>query len=602
MKHRAGLAGAVTLVAILVAGGGGRARAQDAGTTALSSADFTLTLSRVSGTTTTPLTSDEVASYFSSARCNCPTNIVASLAISSTAAANLGASTVDAQLGVGSDCDNAAIAGCTLLGRSLTLTANQQTTTETIPTSTIFTAGGATTCATTPVGTRLWAIVRLDDTRLATDPSLALTLGGAGPAAPTGVTLTTASDGLLVSWTATGDATTLQGFQVLCSPAATTAAAPAYDTTCPAALPDGGAGPFATLDAQFLCSGLVPFGTTSTRVHGLTNGTAYQVAVVAVGIDGTPSAPSTVVSGMPGPTYGFEDIYSGDGGTAATGCDVGGGNGRGWGIAIVVGVASLAVALRRRKRRAIQALVVLVGLGCLGARPTRAQSYGADGDSILATPIGSAAHEESPHWWNFELRFGPYRPDVDSEFSDRGSAKRPYAQTFGSSRHLMGGVEIDRQVLHRGGTWAVGLGVGHYEVSAAALEANLTTRSGDQTSLRLIPVWASLVYRADILRERYHSPLVPYAKVGLDCSFWKTSDTSEPSTDGKTFGWHAAAGLSFDLSILDPEDAHAMDRDSGVNQTALFFEFTHDSLDGFGSGSVLHVGDTTWLAGLMVEM
>ena len=598
MKHRAGLAGAVVLVAI--SGFGGRARAQDAGATALSSADFTLTLSRVSGSTTTPLTTDEVATYFSRARCDCPTNIVATLAISSTAAANLGTSTVDAQLGVGSDCDIATAAGCTYLGGTLTLSAAQQSTTETVTTSTIFTASGDTSCATTTVGTRLWAIVRLDGTRLATEPSFALTLGGAGPAAPTAVALTTASDGLLVSWTATGDATTVQGFQVLCSPAPATATAAAYDT-CPAALPDGGTGPFATLDAQLVCSGLVPYGTTSTRVHGLTNGTTYQIAVVAVGVDGTPSAPSTIVSGTPGPTFGFEDLYTDHGGTASTGCDVSGRTGCGVGIAIVVGVAALALALRRKKRRAARALVALLGLGCLGARPARAQSYGADGDSILGTPI-DAVQNESPRAWNFELRFGPYRPDVDSEFSDRGLPARPYAQTFGSSRHLMVGLEVDRQVLHRGGTWAVGLGVGHYEVSAAAFEANLTTRSGDETSLRLIPVWASLVYRADILRARYHSPLVPYAKVGLDCSFWKTSDTSEPSTGGTTFGWHAAAGVSLDLSILDPEDAHAMDRDSGVNQTALFFEYAHTSLDGFGSSSVLHVGDTTWIAGIMVEM
>jgi hypothetical protein len=598
MKHRAGLAGAVVMLLSTL---GGRARAQDAGTTALSSTDFTLTLSRVSGSTTTPLTSDEVATYFSRARCDCPTNVVASLTISSTAAANLGTSTVDAQLGVGSDCDIATAPGCALVGESLSLSAAQQTTTETVTTSTIFTAGGDPSCSTTTtVGTRLWAIVRLDGTRLATEPSLALTLGGAGPTAPTSVTLASASDGLLVSWTATGDATTLQGHQVLCAPAPVAATAAAYDT-CPAALPDGGTGPFASLDAQFVCSGLVPFGTTSTRVHGLTNGTAYQIAVVAVGIDGTPSVPSTVVSGTPGPTFGFEDLYSGSGGTAATGCDVIGGSGRGWGIALVVGVASIALALRRRKRRAVRALVVL--LGCLGARAAHAQDHGADGDSILSTPIGDTAHEdESPRAWNFELRFGPYRPDVDSEFSDRGSTARPYAQTFGSSRHLMAGLEIDRQVLHRGGTWAVGLGVGHYQVSAAALEANLSTRSGDQTTLTLIPAWLSLVYRADILRQRFHSPLVPYAKAGLDCSFWKTSDTSEPSTDGKTFGWHAAAGLSFDLSVLDPEDAHDMDRESGVNQTAVFFEYAHASLDGFGSGSVLHVGDTTWTAGLMVEL
>jgi hypothetical protein len=133
------------------------------------------------------------------------------------------------------------------------------------------------------------------------------------------------------------------------------------------------------------------------------------------------------------------------------------------------------------------------------------------------------------------------------------------------------------------------------------LTADLKTPSGDQTALRLIPLSAALVYRADGLRVRYGSPLVPYAKLGLDCTLWHTSDTSQASTDGRTFGWHAAAGLSLDLASLDPEAARAMDRESGVNQTAVFFEVARYSLDGFGSGSVLHVGDTTWFAGLMLE-
>ena len=45
-----------------------------------------------------------------------------------------------------------------------------------------------------------------------------------------------------------------------------------------------------------------------------------------------------------------------------------------------------------------------------------------------------------------------------------------------------------------------------------------------------------------------------------------------------------------------------MDRESGVNQTAIFFEVARYALDNFGSSSALHVGDTTWFAGLMLEL
>ncbi len=163
-------------------------------------------------------------------------------------------------------------------------------------------------------------------------------------------------------------------------------------------------------------------------------------------------------------------------------------------------------------------------------------------------------------------------------------------------------LEIDRQVLHRGGTLAVGVGVGYFRATAASLAADLKTRTGDQTGLRLIPLSASLVYRADTLRERFGSPLVPYAKAGLDCALWRASNTARPSTDGKTLGWHAAAGVTLDLAFVDPESARTLDRDTGVNQIAVFFEVARAALDGLGSGAALHVGDTTWFAGLMLEL
>jgi len=56
------------------------------------------------------------------------------------------------------------------------------------------------------------------------------------------------------------------------------------------------------------------------------------------------------------------------------------------------------------------------------------------------------------------------------------------------------------------------------------------------------------------------------------------------------------------VSLPARRDHTPMDRESGVNQTALFFEVTRYDLDGFGSGAALHVGDTTWFAGLMLEL
>ncbi|HEV3030704.1 MAG TPA: hypothetical protein VG319_03635, partial [Polyangia bacterium] len=65
---------------------GRAARGQDAAVTALSSTDFTLTISPVVGPSTqAALTADQLANFFSLAQCACPTNIVVGLSISDTA-------------------------------------------------------------------------------------------------------------------------------------------------------------------------------------------------------------------------------------------------------------------------------------------------------------------------------------------------------------------------------------------------------------------------------------------------------------------------------------------------------------------------------------
>jgi hypothetical protein len=577
---------------------GARARAQTTTTPSLSATDFTVAVSRVDATgNATALDANALATYFSIARCGCPTNVQVAVTLDSAATDSLSAHTIDAQLAVGDDCDLAtATTPCTSVGSTLTFS-SASANTQTLSTSAVFSAAGHSSCAAASTSsTRLWAIVRVDGERLASEPSLPLTLGGVGPTAPTGVTVVGADEGLLVSWTSAGDASTLQGYQVLCSPGAASPSQPSYDL-CPAAAPpsapDGGTSPFASLDSMLLCSGLVPVGTNSVRVHGLVNGQSYQIAVVAVGVDNTPSVPSSAAEGTPGPTYGFQDLYQKEGGTAQPGCAVGGASRPGAAALAALGAAiAIAIARRRRARATLLALFVIL-------LPRAAAAESQFSESLAASP--DSARLASPQAWNLELRFGPYRPDVDSEFSARGSAAHPYADVFGSKNHLMMQLELDRQLLRRlGGTWAVGVGVGYFHATGAALASDLKTPSGDQTGLRLIPLSAALVYRAEGLRERFGSPLVPYAKLGLDCTLWQMTDTSKPSADGRTFGWHAAVGVSLDLASLDPEAAHAMDQESGINQTALFFEGTRYSLDGFGSGTALHVGDTTWFGGLML--
>ena len=579
----------------------------------LASTDFTFTLWRVNTDgTSTALTTDTLATYFTAARCACPTSLLASLALGTDGLTKLGTSTLDAQLMIGSDCDNVdTAAACTTLGSTLTLSSSKATTQESLSSADVFNGSG---CSGDATSNRLWAIVRVDGTRLDTQPSLPITLRSAGPVTPTAVTAQTADSGLLVSWSTTGDATTLQGHQVFCSPGPTTAATPAFQTCAalPAAASDN---PFANYDAAFICSDLVAVGTNSVRLKGLQNGTLYQVAVAAVGVDGTPSAPSAVVTATPAPTNGFDDLYFKSGGTAATGCAVAPAPRLSGGALVATLIFVLCLVLRPgRARRAppriLRVLVFAICMDALTAPEAEAEPGTVDeaGTGTRPTLLLNSAEPPplggpSPRGWNLELRFGPYRPNVDSEFADRGSDARPYTQVFSSARHLLFQVEVDRHISHRAGTWAIGVNAGYTHASAAALAADLTTRTGDQTSLTLLPLSVSLVYRADVLRQFEGVGLIPYAKAGIDCTFWRIADTARTgTTDGKTLGWHGALGVSLDLASFDPDSARVMDRDAGVNQTAIFFEVARYALDGFGSGSVLHVGDTTWMGGLMFEM
>lgn len=565
---------------------------------ALTAADFTFTLSRIdsSGDTTT-LSDDDLKTFFSAARCACPTSVLVELALTSSGKTNIGSTTIDAQIEVGSDCDDASADGCDTVGSSLTLSSSQTSTSETISTASFF---GGQSCSSSATPARVWAVIRQDGTRLDSLPSEVINLGGDGATAPTSVKAQSADQGVLVSWTATGDSSVLQGHQVLCSPERANPPAAAYDT-CAALPSSGGDGPFASLDAKFVCSDLVSVGTNSVRVRGLQNGQAYQLAVVAVGIDGTASKASAVVTATPAPTYGFDDLYRQSGGTA-TGCELAPAGSQRWGA--LAAIVLLGVGLRRRRAPTSGARMPLrrgLGLGLaiwLLPQTANAQTY-AQLQEVWTKE--SSTEAGSPRGWNLELRFGPYRPDVDSEFAARGSSASPYAKVFSSSRRLMTQFEVDRQVSHRGGTWAVGVSVGYMSATAAALEADLATSSGDSTSLRLVPLSVSLVYRADLLRK--YAGLAPYAKLGLDCTVWSFAGSADSSgTTGRTFGWHSAAGVALDLSTLDPEAARTMDNETGVNQTAIFFEVARYSLNDFGSSSALHVGDLTWLAGIMFEL
>jgi hypothetical protein len=233
------------------------------------------------------------------------------------------------------------------------------------------------------------------------------------------------------------------------------------------------------------------------------------------------------------------------------------------------------------------------------ARSARAQTFS---DESL-----QFHRQRTTQYFAFELRFGPYRPDVDSEFD---GARHPYQDFFGSGDKLMTQIELDYEFFHRFGTLAAGVGVGYFSVSGTSPLANGTgLPSADTSTMKVIPVSASAIYRFDYFLEHRAFPLVPFGKLGLDWAYWQITDgNDEIATDGHggrarggTLGWHAAAGLALVLDFIDPEAARDFDNEMGVNHTSLVFQYTYADISGLGASDRMHVGDNNWSLGLMFQ-
>jgi hypothetical protein len=218
----------------------------------------------------------------------------------------------------------------------------------------------------------------------------------------------------------------------------------------------------------------------------------------------------------------------------------------------------------------------------------------------------------SPQRFALELRLGPYSPEIDEEF---GGAKTPHEDYFGDDNRLMFQVEFDWQLYRHPAVGSVGIGAsaGFFRETASspftAGDDPNAQRSGDKSRLSLFPLAALAVYRADQMWRLWTIPLVPYGKLGLNYTFWNIYDGNDLVAEdtrggrgrGGTLGWQAALGLSLVLDIVDLGSARELDSETGINHTHLFVEAVKYEASGLGQKNRLHVGDTTWLAGLMFE-
>lgn len=489
-----------------------------------------------------------------------------------------------------------------------------------------------------------WANSLSNDTPDASNITLGASLVGTAPSGPETVTAEGGNEALIVSWTWPAGSnpstlTTFLGLQLFCqrgenNPVFNADADhmvfhPSY-MTAKTLCPDNGVdtssyGQFGNLDPLYLCSGLISASTTSHRITGLQNGITYGVGVAAIDRYGNISPITDIQYATPVPSVDFYTEYRDDGGQAQGGfCAIARGHGRTHAIVGLglVGLALLLVTRRPIRRRPGASAVVLLLAGGLAASPARAQTSDDlhDSDEPAAEAESEPPPPPLPSTWTgsdrdfaVELRFGLFLPNVDSEISK--SNRQPNQLMFGSTRRPMWQIEFDWEVLQTFGTLSLGASVGYWKENGHAclladLQASGTCKaSNDNTSLRLIPLAALVIYRMDEAAQRWKIPLVPYGKLGLNYTIWTVTngDGNVPNYpggghgQGGTPGWQAAVGLSLQLDFIDPGAAREFDSESGVNHTYAFFELDHVSGSGLYRNNVLHVGDDTWFAGLMFE-
>ena len=548
------------------------------------------------------LGANDLNGLFGAHRCSCPENFLVGLPFTSSGQTDLGTSTVSVNFLLGQNCFTSP-ASCVSLGQA-SFSQSQSAVLPTFSSNQVFqAAAGSTTwnCASLTAGsTTLWAVVAQDGVALSFAPSVDLPIITTTVGPPTAVTALAGNQDILVTWTPPADLSLVAGYQVLCLPGPVVPSIAGYDTTCPLASISAASTVLTPTDPSQLCSAEVSGTTTQTRITGLVNATPYTVAVIAIDPSGGVSALSPQAVATPGPTMGFYQKYKADGG-AASGCELSPSpNAHRSGLLWIAFAAALCVLTSKRRRHRhcpraaglTRAVALVVAFGATARAQDQAEKSNFD---WAANPATSGA-VSSPDW-GIEVGMSPYRPNVDSEFKN---GVHPYADIFGSSNHLMSEAELDRYLGHGFGSWGVGLRAGYYKVSGTALQADGVSPSGDETSLRLIPLSLSALYRADGLPGLRLVPLLPYVKAGLDAVMWTESGTGESSSStGFTLGWHVAAGMALGLNFLG---LGSVKQGEVAGPCSAFFEWDYAAINGLGLGSELHVGDSTWFAGLMFDL
>ena len=271
----------------------------------------------------------------------------------------------------------------------------------------------------------------------------------------------------------------------------------------------------------------------------------------------------------------------------------------------------------------------------------RAQTF-----TIGGTDRGRDRFESDQHF-ALEVRGGPWQPRVDDE---PGVERCPFASYFADSYEgspsnpcnarvddrLLVSLEFDWQALRINYVGSLGLGVsaGYSSLSAfapATLDGGVPgARTGQRSSLHVVPMYAVAVFRFDAIARHTVVPIVPYVKAGFGVDYWWVSIGGDPVTGGSqvyhstdarllpephsderagteavqglTTGLRYAVGLMFRLDFLEPRVQRAWDLEMGVNHSYLFAEYTVADMRGqLSSSPALNTSWSNFTFGVALE-
>jgi hypothetical protein len=236
---------------------------------------------------------------------------------------------------------------------------------------------------------------------------------------------------------------------------------------------------------------------------------------------------------------------------------------------------------------------------------------------LLTAPTAASAQlfgiaGESSREFQFELKFGNYTPDIDSEGVDA------YSTIFDDKSMFMTRIELDWQLFQGFGSIAIGGEFGYAQVTGNAVAVDTSDTTTDETQFKMIPLSLSLIYHLDIMAVKWRFPVVPFFKAGIDYCIWWINDgldetssysVTDPDTGksekfegtGDTWGWHVATGVKFLLDNFAPQMAQTFDNEVGVNNSYLFVEYVISDIDDFGSDKSFQLGDENLMFGLAFE-